>query len=202
MARNIHIKNLMIRAKNRFLIHHQKSLLKTKDFSILSQNCIGGVFYHDMGLKFLSPTINLFFSGSDFVRFVINLDYYLAQELRMTQGEDYPVGYLDDVRINFQHYESCAEAKAKWDERKQRIRKDRIIVLCTDRDGFSEETYDQWRKIQYPKVLFSSTDRMEPDVVFLKKYSNSDTVGDLISEREFYYKDRLIKTVNKTGNEL
>lgn len=30
--------------------------LKNKDFSILTNHCMGGIIYHDLGLKFLSPT--------------------------------------------------------------------------------------------------------------------------------------------------
>lgn len=40
--------------------------LKNKDFSIISRNCIGGVMYHDLGLKCTSPTVNLFFYPDDF----------------------------------------------------------------------------------------------------------------------------------------
>ena len=29
-----------------------------ENVTFISQNCIGGVIYHDMGQKFLSPTIN------------------------------------------------------------------------------------------------------------------------------------------------
>ena len=36
--------------------------LKNKDFSILAPTCIGGVISHRLGLKFLSPTINLYMS--------------------------------------------------------------------------------------------------------------------------------------------
>ena len=37
-----------------------RSELKNKDFTIFSCNCTGGVLYHDLGMKFLSPTINLY----------------------------------------------------------------------------------------------------------------------------------------------
>ena len=48
------------------------------DVSIISMNCTGGILYHDLGLKFLSPTINLFFRAEDFIKFCENLDYYLS----------------------------------------------------------------------------------------------------------------------------
>ena len=45
-----------------------RSLLKNRDITIISANCVGGVIYHDLGLAFNSPTINLFFSASDYVK--------------------------------------------------------------------------------------------------------------------------------------
>ena len=43
--------------------------LKNKDFTIISHNCVGGVIYHDLGLKFNTPTINLFFMAKDFIKY-------------------------------------------------------------------------------------------------------------------------------------
>ena len=37
-----------------------RRLLKNRDIPIISANCVGGVIYHDLGLAFNSPTINLF----------------------------------------------------------------------------------------------------------------------------------------------
>lgn len=56
--------------------------LLNKDISIISMNCVGGCVYHDYGLRFMSPTINLSFSASDFVKFCENIEGYLAEELR------------------------------------------------------------------------------------------------------------------------
>lgn len=33
--------------------------LENSDITILSNNCIGGIIYHKLGLRFKSPTINL-----------------------------------------------------------------------------------------------------------------------------------------------
>ena len=190
-------KGAIIRLRNKILIHHERSLLKAQDFSILSQNCIGGVFYHDMGMQFKSPTINLYFKCPDFVKFILNLDYYLSLEMKVTQGPEFPIGRLDDIEIYFQHYASCEEAKNKWEERKRRINKEKIVVLCTDRDEFSEETYVEWEKIPYPKLLYSATYRNDQEVLFYPEYNCSGRVGDLIPTREFYKNHYLIETINR-----
>ena len=196
-------KNLYPRLKGKFrrnkrdrLIEEMKGKLQNRDFSIISQNCIGGVFYHDMGLQFTSPTINLYFTCPDFVKFVLNLDHYLALTPQMTWGEEYPVGYLEDVAICFQHYDSCSEALKKWEERKKRINREKVIVLCTDREDFTEETYALWKRVSYPKVLFTVTNRNAPEEVYYPEYSNERQVGDLIQTREFYKEDTLLNTVN------
>lgn len=51
--------------------------LTNKDFSIICQNCAAGFIYHQLGLKFLTPTINLYFYPGGFLQFVQNLHYYL-----------------------------------------------------------------------------------------------------------------------------
>lgn len=188
------------REKSRMLITKMKSQLRGKNFSIISQNCIGGVFYHDMGLQFTSPTINLYFRCNDFVKLALNLRDYLNQDLRMTWGEEYPIGYLDDVTVFFQHYGSCSEAKEKWEERKKRINYGKIIVLCTDMEGFTDDIYEQWKKIPYPKLLFSAKDRSAPDVVFYPEYSKNGKVADLIPDRKFYKKGIIVSKLNELQN--
>lgn len=178
------------------LARKMKNRLINSDFSIISQNCIGGVFYHDMGLRFTSPTINLYFTCPDFVRFVLNLEYYLNQELRMTWEEEFPVGYLDNVAIFFQHYQTCSEAKEKWEERKKRINWSKIVVVSTDMEQFSDDTYRQWEQIPYPKVLLSAKKRSVDDVVFFPQYEHLGRVPNLIPMREFYKDEVLIKTIN------
>lgn len=180
-------------------IDRAKKQLIAQDFSIISQNCIGGVLYHDMGKSFISPTINLFIWEPDFVRFVNNLRLYIDSELEMSWGEEYPVGLLGgDVRIEFMHYTTCSEAKAAWDRRKKRINWDKVVIFATDRNGFDEEAFEQWKRIPYPKILFTTHKEYENEeaCVFYKEYSNMPFVPDLIPKREFYSGGTAIKTIN------
>jgi uncharacterized protein (DUF1919 family) len=63
-----------------------KYQLKNYDFSIISNTCIGSVISSDLGLRFLSPTVNLYIKPSDFVTFLQNIDFYLSQELSQVYG--------------------------------------------------------------------------------------------------------------------
>lgn len=191
------IQKKIIRIKIRQLIARVKREISIKNVTIISQNCIGGVFYHDMGMKFTSPTINLFINGPDFVRLVQNLKYYMESNLEMSWEEEYPIGILgDDVRIDFMHYQSCEEAKEKWEKRAKRINWDKIVVFSTDRNGFTEEVFLEWKKIRYPRVFFTSNKMFieEKNTVFYPEYSSNNFVPDLIPKREFY-KDGIVQSV-------
>ena len=93
--------------------------------TILCSACIGGMISHNLGLKFMSPTINLWMLPSDFTKFVCDLDRYLSSDMEFINScyYEYPVGRLADITIYFQHYKSNAEALEKWNERKLRIDK-------------------------------------------------------------------------------
>lgn len=109
--------------------------LKNKDITLITNNCIGGIIYHDMHLQFLSPTINLYFDNEEFIRFCTYLDEYLslAVEECTSVQKSFPVGVLHgthgDVHIYFMHYESFEQAVAKWNERKERINYDNLYII-------------------------------------------------------------------------
>lgn len=71
--------------------------------TLLCPNCIGGILFHDLGLKFQSPTVNIMMTQTDFVRFVLNLDYYLSQELSFFKKTGYncPCAHLADITVHF-----------------------------------------------------------------------------------------------------
>ncbi len=202
-------KRISIRRKNNLnnikltrTISAVKNSLKCMDFTVISQNCIGGVFCHDMGLELSSPTVNLFFMADDFVKFVSKLEFYMSIPLCIHWGETYPIGTLDDISIHFMHYQTCKDAVESWERRKQRMNYSRIVVLCTDRDGFSSETFKEWNKISYPKLLFTANrEFINEDSVFFPEYSDEKQVLDLIPERQFYKDGKLMAVVNSLNRD-
>lgn len=123
-----------------------------------------GVIYHDLKMRFLSPTVNLAFDGPDFVKFCSNLKKYLNTELieYKTNEVPYPVGRLDDVEIRFVHYKSFEEAKKKWEERSKRINFDKIVVMATDRDGMgTPECMAEFDKLPYKKIMYTAKEYKE-----------------------------------------
>lgn len=187
------------RARNQRIVEKARTAISClqEPVTILSQNCIGGILYKDMGTQFTSPTIGLFLQGSDFVRFVSNLEDYLSRELELRWGGEYPIGMLEDVEIHFMHYDTCRQAREAWERRCRRINRDRILVLCTDRDGFAEKDFELWKQIQYPKLLFTANQayRSHPDSLYFQEFGKRGAVGELIPHRRFYRGGKLVQRI-------
>ena len=98
--------------------------------------------------------------------------------------------------LDFMHYETCKEARDCWERRKKRINFNKILVLATDRDGFDGKAYEQWKKIPYPKVLFTANPEFTEDAVFYPEFQKDGMVGDLISGRLFYRQDTIAGRAN------
>lgn len=135
-----------------------RQMLRNKDFSLISENCNGGFILHDLGIRFNSPTVNLFFYPKDFIKYVKNLKYYSSLKLEFIRKANinYPIGKLDDIEIYFMHYETEELAKQKWEERTKRINYDNIFILMTDRDGCTEEDLQEFDSLPYKnKVILT-----------------------------------------------
>ena len=124
----------------------KRKTLTNQNFSLLCNNCNGGILSHDLGLQFRSPTVNLFFCSDHFLRFCENFDHYIAQPLvlcrepRRKPDSDYPVCNLGDLEIHFLHYHSFEEAKEKWEARTARLNRENLFVMWTSRSGNSPST--------------------------------------------------------------
>lgn len=147
---------------------YRNSCLKNKDFSIISNNCWGGVIYQKLNLPYLSPTVGMFFYAEDYLRFISNLKYYLSikpviipveqsryyeELLKLRKFKYFPIGKIDDVEIIFLHYKNDMEAIEKWERRKKRINMSNLIIkfndqnLCTSKHIKEFCTLDFTRKI-------------------------------------------------------
>lgn len=132
------------------------SRLSNQNFTIIASNCNGTMMYFDLGLPYLSPTINLWIEQHDFIKMIENLEWYMNEPIVELHGEeDYPVGLLNDIKIYFRHYDSFDEAVSKWEERKKRIHWDNLFIVGDSWDG-DYEVIQQFDRLPYKnKVIFS-----------------------------------------------
>ncbi len=169
---------------NRLRIKRLRSKLINRKFTLITSNCIGGIIYHDLGLRFLSPTINTRISSKEFVKFVINLDNYLKMPLCfIPSDESYPVAILGDVTINFVHYHSEEEAMQKWEERKLRINWDNIFIITNDCDGITEDDIKKLDSLPYHVAVFTARDYPNiKSAIYMSCFKNRKYVGNTLKQ--------------------
>lgn len=160
----------------------RRKQLKFTDFTIISNNCWGGLVYQYFGLQYTSPTIGLFMMDDDYIKFLENLDYYLSQSLTFitheeskyheslqretTAKETYPIALLDDIEVHFMHYHSNEEAMQKWEYRKKRINKEHLLVKMSQRSSNNQEILERFENLPYVnKICF--TESVHPSKIFI-----------------------------------
>lgn len=160
--------------RNDLTIKRRRFRLKYRDFTILSNNCWGGMVYQKYGLEYNTPTVGLGIrNGSEFVRFCSNLKRYLSEELIFIPWENakyrteweiinknqYPVAKLGDIEVNFSHYTSEAEAREKWERRKKRINPKRMIFKLSQRECCTREDVEHFLALPVEhKICFAYDD--------------------------------------------
>ena len=171
-----------------------KRSIKSKNFSVISNNCWAGRLYQYLDMPYLSPTAGLYFFAPDYIKFVSDLRRYLNTPLRFIKPEESkyydelkkrnqtekPIGILDDVEIVFLHYKSKDEAEEKWNRRKKRVDFDNIFLkfsranLCTDKEieefcnlQFKNKFVFNTKKVpEYPCEIFWEGCIKNDEVVF------------------------------------
>lgn len=154
--------------------------------SIISMNCTGGILYHDLGLQFMSPTVNMYMRAGDFIKFCENLKHYLSVDSFVECADEeivgdrkYPVVWLDDILLFLVHFHSVDEAQHKWTERKQRVNWNKIVILNNDREGMTPELMDRFESLPYKKVMFTHlpVEGRGDCFKYLPGYERRDCVG-------------------------
>lgn len=192
------------RIVNPLFSSYKFSKIKHKDFSIISNNCLAGTVYKQVGSPFTSPTIGLFFWSKDYIKFLENLEYYLSLPLKFGENTkmNYPLGTLGDLDVHFLHYKTQQEAAEKWGRRKQRINFNNLFVTYCDEGTkedsvhFEEDYFNRFVKLPFKNKLFFST---------IPRESKSDCVvithdwGD-IRGRKYQKSFDAVKWLNKEND--
>lgn len=171
------------------LAKFRKKQLNVNDFTIISNNCWGGMIYESYDLPKNTPTVGLFFVAKDYIEFLTDLKGYINCNLTFIKPENsrwknmseisedkrfgsYPIGILSNkkntIEIFFLHYKSELEAKEKWERRIQRINWDKLLVKFNDQNGCTEIEVDKFIKLPYKNKLFFTC----------KQWKNIETMPD------------------------
>ena len=149
----------------------QRRRLKNFNPTIISNNCCAGFIYHDLGLKFNSPTINL--TVKNFPLFIQHLEHYLSCKLIETDYSrkyGFPTGRLiseeyPDIDILFNHYESFDEAERKWHERVKRVDYSNIFYIMETYDNFFPQELEEYQKLPYSANKIVLTHKRHPEMI-------------------------------------
>lgn len=170
----LRLKILEVKRKG-FAEQRRKKLTQT-DFTIISNNCWGGMVYESYDIPKESPTVGLFFVASDYIRFLDHLKEYLTNtKLTFINPKDsrwkkevesdkrfghYPVGVLKldekdpGVEIFFLHYQDEQQAREKWQRRCQRVNFDKLLVKFNDQNGCTEMDVKKFSQLPFKNKLF------------------------------------------------
>lgn len=191
-------KNLFIKFRSRYDCYKRRKKLIRTDFTIISNNCWGGFVYQYYGMKYLSPTIGLFFVGNDYIKFCKNIEHYINQKLifipfeksknyDIIKGENrYPIARLDDIEIYFMHYKTEEEAAEKWYRRCKRINFDNIIFKVSQREKYTKEDMVEFINMKDKKLICFTYDDI-PNAIVVKELEGF--VGDEMPLVRKYYDD-------------
>lgn len=192
------LRSLIVTIKDQEQILYKKRKRKRLDnlnFSIIASNCVGTIIYHDLDIPFLSPTINLTIEMDDFIRFAENLKWYMEQEIVELKGEKgCPAGMLGDVKINFVHYDTFEEGVRKWEERKERINWDNLLLIGSERDGCSYETLERFDRLPYEnKVILTRVRYPEISSAYcIEGFEEKEELGMVLNYKKQFFRRRYL----------
>lgn len=192
------INGIKLRLRNNYISLTAKfraRAVKGTDFTIISNNCWGGLIYQSYDLPKQAPTVGMYFVAEEYVKFVSDLRHYVEDcpltfinpeesRHRAFYAQDkrfgtYPIGRLGDVEIAFLHYHSEGEARGKWERRCKRIQWQRLIVKMNDQNLCRREHAEAFLALPFEHKLFFTVrpDFADiPGITFLKS-KNRDHCG-------------------------
>lgn len=173
------LKQRVIRKTQRLLpqimLPLRRKLINNKDFTIIANNCWGGITYEYFGMQKLSPTVGMWFFADDYIKFISNLKHYVGLEIHIISPEESKyyeklitmgstsglVGVLGDIEIVMLHFHDKEIAKEKWERRVERINWDNLIFKFSYMNDCTYELLAEFEKLDftdissnYKKIMF------------------------------------------------
>ena len=157
--------------------------LRNHDFSVICNNCTGAMVLHDLGLRFNTPTVNLYFKADEYILFLQNLKNNLSADLRdVTEDNPFPVGLLNEtVHLYFMHYKSFKEAEEAWYRRCRRVNWDNLFIVFVEREGCTYRDLLSFDRLPY-KNKVALVHKTYPEIKSAKVipgYERANEVGQI-----------------------
>lgn len=195
---------LRLKIRNAYIkqtANQRRKKINKKDFTIISNNCWGGVVYESYNLEKSSPTVGMYFAPQEYLKFVSKLEYYIKdcslvfinpndaihKELYKqdsTFGE-YPIARIGDVEIALLHYRNEEEAATKWNRRCSRICWDNLLVKMNDQNGCSISDMEKFLEIPIickKRIFFTAHiawKKHHPEIIYIPQVKKTSVYASL-----------------------
>jgi uncharacterized protein (DUF1919 family) len=174
-----------------------------RNFTIISNDCWGGMAYEELAMRYETPFVGLFVVLEDYVQLLRRLRSYCEQPIefkphsrhesinswREVIQKPYPIGLLGgDVEIHFLHYANQEAAETKWKRRVQRIHWEQLLVkICWHDDARMENWLREFEELPFATKLslIPPTAAAFGHSVRLRDYSTDGTAQYWSSHRHF-----------------
>lgn len=178
---------------NPLLSRLRRKKIRNKRFTIISNNCWGGLVYQFFKYTYDSPTVGLYFFSEEYIRFIANLHHYMSCDLviiptqesryidllKQKHEENKIIGRIDDVEIVFLHYKTAEEAINKWNRRKTRIHWDNLIVKFSEQNYCSPEHLAKFDAMPFDnKLVFTHKDYGLKSQIIFSEFQTLNEVPD------------------------
>lgn len=153
---------------NRFIRARMKRMWADMDgrpLSILSNNCLGGLVCHDLGLRFDTPTVNLCMPLPSFVLMMEHVDEALVAYVKeiSDNSRPYPVGALQlatgNIELHFMHYQDFSSAVKTWRRRSARVDKGRLVIVAAENVRCDDSILSRFHSLPFRKILLTAEKR-------------------------------------------
>jgi uncharacterized protein (DUF1919 family) len=136
-----------------------------KPFCVISDDCWAGELYKHLVRAYNTPFVGVSMRAPDYLRLLSDLPGNLGKELsfeeegKSPEGTPYPIGYLGQVAIHFIHYPEEAEAREKFERRRQRVDFDNLFFkLSAGRPHCTPELLEEFYALPFERKLALTRD--------------------------------------------
>ena len=189
--------------------------LKNKDFTIISNNCFGGIIYRNNHLQYKSPTCGMYFMAPEYIKFIYNIEKYInnvvIKEIQIEESKysnylkerQYKgiIGKIDDLEICFLHYSDINEVNEKWNKRAKRINWNNIIYKFNDQNLCTYKELKEFDDFKAKnKICFTAKKYDELNTIQLKQYEKYEYVLSDTNPRDYKKEFNIYNYINNIIN--